>query len=238
MLRKNVRERLLAIVGDMCDLQFKKGPFEVSFELAGTCGIIPDKKTFQRFLRSVVNHTSSQGIILLTVFFHEMDMYTEYPWLVGEWGPFGVYPQGKAWLKYEVLSTEPELNLERVRRTVNTEGVAQCSCPLIDEYNMYSWSEESFWQMISRYPSFHLCSFRYDEPEGIVCHKRRTHRRSDSSIEKIIDYSFRRGNHCGGNPCGCPFFFLILLLFIKINGNHKGCHENSLKIVWKTVPQI
>ena len=55
------------------------------------------------------------------------------------------------------------------RSTVNTEGVAQCSCPLIDEYNMYSWSEESFWQMISEIPELSfVSSFRYDEPEGIV----------------------------------------------------------------------
>lgn len=155
--------------GDMSDLRFTKGPFEVSFELAGTCGILPDKAAFQKFLRSVLKHTSSGGLILLTVFFHETEKYTGYPWIVGEWGPFGVYPQGKAWLKYEVLSSEPKLNLERVRRTVYTENVAQCSNPLIDEYDMYSWTEDNFWKMISEISGLsYVSSFRYDEPEGIV----------------------------------------------------------------------
>lgn len=157
------------IVGDMSDLRFKKGPFEVSFELAGTCGILPDKAAFQKFLRSVVKHTAHDGLILLTVFFHELEQYTEYPWLVGEWGPFGIVPHGKAWLKYEVISTKPSLNLERVRRTVATEGVAQCSEPLIDEYDMFSWQEASFWKMISEIPELsYVSSFRYDEPTGIV----------------------------------------------------------------------
>lgn len=157
------------IVGDMNNLQFKRGPFEVSLELAGTCGILPDKVSFTTFLKSVVNHTSSGGLILLTVFFHELQKYTDYPWLIGEWGPFDVIPYGKAWLKYEIISTDPSINLERVRRTVSTDGVAQCSQPLIDEYNMYSWGEDVFWKMISEIPGLsYICSFRYDEPVGIV----------------------------------------------------------------------
>lgn len=166
---KCVDKAIELIVGDMSELQFKKGPFEVCFELAGTCGMLPDKKTFQKFLRSVVKNTSPGGLILLTVFINETNLCAQYPWLVGQWGPFGVYPHGQAWLKYEVLSTEPELNLEKVRRTVHTEGVAQCSSPLIDEYNMYSWPEEKFWKMISEIPELtFVSSFRYDEPDGIV----------------------------------------------------------------------
>lgn len=166
---KCVDKAIELIVGDMSELQFKKGPFEVCFELAGTCGMLPDKKTFQKFLRSVVKNTSPGGLILLTVFINERNLCAQYPWLVGQWGPFGVYPHGQAWLKYEVLSTEPELNLEKVRRTVHTEGVAQCSSPLIDEYNMYSWPEEKFWKMISEIPELtFVSSFRYDEPDGIV----------------------------------------------------------------------
>ncbi|NLE00733.1 MAG: class I SAM-dependent methyltransferase [Fibrobacter sp.] len=157
------------IVGDMCDLQFKKGPFEVTFELAGTCGLLGCESKFTEFLKSILEHTCSGGMILLTVFFHELELYNNFPWVVGEWGPFDVAPQGKAWLRYEVLKSDAARSIDRVRRTVRTLDVSQCSDSLVDEYDMYSWKEDAFWKMIAKIPELeYVTSFRYDEPSGIV----------------------------------------------------------------------
>ena len=161
------------LTGDMCDLRFTKGPFEVTFELSGTCGLLSNEDNFRCFLDSILVHTAFDGLILLTVFFHESQNYTHFPWVVGEWGPFTVQPEGNAWLRYEVIASEPLLNIDRVRRTVRTDGVAECSHPLIDEYDMFSWKEDHFWSFLSNFPQLELMTaFRYDEPTGIVpCRK-------------------------------------------------------------------
>lgn len=167
--REKCGDRVLELIeGDMCDLRFAKGPFDVTFELAGTCGMLPGEEKFLSFLKSSIKHTADKGLMLLTVFFQEVSEYDQFPWLVGEWGPFAVPPQGNAWLRYEVLSTLPESSIDRVRRVVHTSGVEECQVPLIDEYDMFSWKEERFWDAMADFKELQfLTAFRYDEPVGI-----------------------------------------------------------------------
>lgn len=155
-------------VGDMCDLKFKTAPFEVSFELAGTCGILSSDGGFKKFLRSLTNNTNSGGLILLTLFFEESQSTEQYPWLVGEWGPFKIATGGQAWLRYEVLGNEPSRNIDLVRRTVRVEGIKTAHNALIDEYEMFTWNEMHFWQALEEFSDLHFCkAFRYEEPTGI-----------------------------------------------------------------------
>lgn len=155
-------------IGDMCDLKFKTAPFDVSFELSGTCGLLSHEDNFRRFLRSVRNHTRVGGLILITLFFDESQMAEQYPWLVGEWGPFHIGTGGQAWLRYEVLANEPSRNIDFVRRTVRVEGIETCPGALVDEYEMFSWTELHFWQVLEEFSDLHFCTaFRYDDPTGI-----------------------------------------------------------------------
>jgi SAM-dependent methyltransferase len=155
-------------VGDMCDLTFNSAPFEVSFELAGTCGILSSEDVFKRFLKSVKNNTRSNGLILLTLFFEEPQTTESYPWLVGEWGPFKIASGGQAWLRYEVLANEPSRNIDYVRRTVRVEGIETGHEALVDEYEMFTWREMHLWQVLEEFSDLHFCTaFRYDEPTGI-----------------------------------------------------------------------
>ncbi|HEX2955969.1 MAG TPA: class I SAM-dependent methyltransferase [Chitinispirillaceae bacterium] len=155
-------------VGDMCNLSFKTGPFDVSFELAGTCGLLSSEESFKKFLRNVKKHTRSKGLILLTLFFEEPQVSDRFPYLVGEWGPFSIVSGGKAWLRYEVLANHPLRNIDLVRRTVRVEGTDGNLDALVDEYEMYSWKVMHFWRVLEEFSDLHFCTaFRYDDPDGI-----------------------------------------------------------------------
>jgi hypothetical protein len=162
------------IVGDMCDLRFTKSPFDVTLEIAGTCGLLADETNFIRFLESILHHTASGGLILLTVFFVEDSCCGDFPIMVDKWGPVEVAPRGQAWISYEVVASEPSRNIDFVRRTVRTRGVEACPVPLIDEYEMSSWDPDHFWSVLSQFSQLeYLTAFRHDDPVGIcVCHDR------------------------------------------------------------------
>jgi hypothetical protein len=167
-IRKCSSNVLEFTVGDMCDLRFKTAPFEVTFELAGTCGILSSDCTFKKFLKTMKDNTCSGGLILLTLFFEESQQTAQFPWVVGEWGPFKIASGGQAWLRYEVLSNEPSRNIDFVRRTVRVEGFDAAQDDLIDEYEMFTWNEMHFWQVLEEFSDLHFCTaFRYEEPTGI-----------------------------------------------------------------------
>ncbi len=163
---KNLAIELL--IGDMCDLKFKKSPFDVILEIAGTCGCLSDEYEFRRFLKNVINHTSVGGLILLTIFFVEELDCNDLPVLVDKWGPVDVDPNGRAWISYEVVGSEPSRSVDYVRRTVHTHGIEGCTEPLVDEYEMFSWDQHDFWNMVSDFPQLeYLTAFKQDDPTGI-----------------------------------------------------------------------
>jgi hypothetical protein len=152
------------IEGDMCDLQFEKGPFDVTLEVSGTCGLLADIRNFRNFIGTIIDHTAPGGLILLTTFFAEKEV-EELPYLVDKWGPIEVVPGGKAWISYEILGTEPSRNVDYVRRTVTTSGIKECRGPIIDEYEMFTWKEDHFFEVISEFPAMEfLCAVNLYEP--------------------------------------------------------------------------
>lgn len=153
------------IEGDMCDLHFTKGPFEVTLELSGTCGLLANLSSYKKFLNTIIEHTVPGGLVLLTTFFIEKESIEQLPCLVDEWGPVEVTPSGKAWISYEILGTEPSKSVDYVRRTVRTSGIEECPGPLVDEYEMFTWKENHFWKIMSEFPQLEfLTSINVFEP--------------------------------------------------------------------------
>ena len=174
-------------IGDMCDLQFTSSPFDVTLEIAGTCGLLASENEFRRFLQSVICHTANGGLILLTVFFVEDYCYGNLPVLVYECGPVDITPNGQAWISYEVLGSEPLRGIDHVRRTVHTNGIEGCPQPLIDEYEMYSWNPERLLSVLSDFPQLNFqTAFRYDDPSGIiVCNDKKMFGETTIVLKKI-----------------------------------------------------
>ncbi len=143
------------IVGDMRDLKFKRGPFEVALELNGTCLIFIDEPNFYQFLHGLAQHVMPGGLILLTIFFVE-PCPSHYPFLVDQWGPMPVQGGGKAWISYEVLATDTVHNIDKVRRTVRTQDVPGCPNLLVDEYDAFSWTEQGFLNFLKSIPELQV----------------------------------------------------------------------------------
>jgi hypothetical protein len=156
------------IIGDMCDLQFTESPFEVTLEIAGTCGLLSNEHEFRKFLQSAIRHTFRGGLILLTVFFTE-NYHENLPICVSEWGPVNITPNGKAWICYEVVGTEPSRSIDYVRRTVHTNGIEGCQQPLVDEYEIYLWKPERFFGVLSDFSKLDfVTAFCNEDPTGIT----------------------------------------------------------------------
>lgn len=152
------------IIGDMRDLQFTRGPFDVTFELSGTCGMLANEDNFRRFLRTVSRHTASGGLLLMTVFFVEREFYRTLPCLVDRWS-VDFATGGRAEITYEVLESDWGRGVEKVRRTVRTEGLPADPGLLVDDYPMLCWPESYFFQVMADYPEFSfLEAYKFFEP--------------------------------------------------------------------------
>src|SRR5690606_18847132 len=57
------------IWGDMRDLHFKTGPFDVAIEIAGTTGLLQEADDLLAHLTTVGEHLRVGGLFLVTVFF-------------------------------------------------------------------------------------------------------------------------------------------------------------------------
>lgn len=137
------------IEGDMCALEFKKGPYEVTLELSGTCGLLASEQSFHRFLNTVKAHTSSGGLVMLTLFF--VEPIDHFPCHVETW-EVPLWKGGRACISYEVMQTDTSRRVDLVRRTVRTLGPEECPRTLVDHYEMFSWTEEHFNQVLSAHP--------------------------------------------------------------------------------------
>ncbi|MDX2110714.1 MAG: class I SAM-dependent methyltransferase [Verrucomicrobiota bacterium] len=166
------------IEGDMRDLKFQRGPFEVSFELSGTCGMLADEQNFRRFLRTVSDHTASGGLVMVTIFFPEPAC--EIPYVVDSWAA-QVNGKGHARITYEVIDTHPSRFVDRVRRSVATDGLPQCPATLVDEYDMFSWHENHFAEVMADYPEL-LFSCSYAINNDVLHFTDPGHQRGETTV--------------------------------------------------------
>lgn len=137
------------IEGDMCALEFKKGPYEVTLELSGTCGLLASEQSFHRFLSTVKTHTMPGGLIMLTIFF--LEPVVQFPHHVETW-EVPLWQGGRARISYEVVQTDSSRRVDLVRRTVHTHGPEECPRSLVDHYEMFSWTEEHFREVMAKCP--------------------------------------------------------------------------------------
>lgn len=141
------------IQGDMCALGFQRGPYEITLELSGTCGLLASETAFRRFLHTVSEHTAPNGLIMLTIFF--LEPVVHFPHHVETW-EVPLWQGGSARISYEVLQTDATRRVDLVRRTVHTHGPEHCPRSLVDDYEMFSWTEEHFRQIMAAFPQLHF----------------------------------------------------------------------------------
>lgn len=183
------------IQGDMRDLRFTRGPFDVVIELAGTCSQL-DPDDFAAHLRSVAAHLREGGLFLMTLFFEvrrESPASTNgsaaSPHVAGgeraasvgiektpivsyQSGPIPLERGGSASVRYEVVAWNPTVRREQMRRIVRTDGAPGVPPVLEDEYTLRIWDEREAEGLIHATGLFDILdtdAIRHDgqsDPEG------------------------------------------------------------------------
>jgi SAM-dependent methyltransferase len=144
--------------GDMRDLRFTTGPFDVALEAAGTACMLREASDFEALLATVESHVRPGGLVLLTIFFPEPDQEAPRPRVVYRLGPVDVQPAGRGWITYETVAWSDETRHERMRRTVRQEGVAGAPPSLVDEFDLRIWRGADFLSAVAR--TRHLTAWR------------------------------------------------------------------------------
>ncbi len=156
------------VTGDMCDPPFTRGPFEVTLELAGTCGMLASRERFQAFLASAVKWTQPGGWLVLTVFFPEP--LETLPHLCAEW-QVELENGGKAEISYQVIKTEPLRSIEWLQRTVRVEGSKRFPERLVDRYEMLVLTVPEFYRILNEIPELSIEGSFSLEEDGICYRK-------------------------------------------------------------------
>src|SRR5262249_46371239 len=106
--------------GDMCDLHFRGGPFDVALEVGGGLPHLPGAAALLRNWRSVLTHLRPGGLYLLLLFVARAEELTgpvlchQSPWVSVPGG-------GRAAISYEIVRRDPAQGTELIRRTVRCQ---------------------------------------------------------------------------------------------------------------------
>jgi SAM-dependent methyltransferase len=149
--------------GDMCDLHFRSGPFDVALEVGGALGHLPDAEALGKHLRSVLAHLRPGGLYLLLLFVACEEQLTQpllcqqSPWLPVPGG-------GTAAITYEIVRRDPARRTERMRRTVRCNGVPGCPPQFADDYEVRCYSPAELREILARLPEAELAAaYEIDE---------------------------------------------------------------------------
>ncbi len=144
--------------GDMRDLRFETGPFDVALEAAGTACMLREANDFEALLAAVERHVRPGGLVLLTIFFPEPDQEAPRPRVIYELGPVDVRPRGRGWITYETIAWSDATRHERMRRTVRQQGVDGAPPALVDEFDLRIWRGADLLDAVAR--TRHLSAWR------------------------------------------------------------------------------
>ena len=137
------------VQGDMRDLKFSSGPFDVAIELAGTVSQL-DPGDFDQHLRSVARHVRPGGLFLMTLFFEVERATPEPPIVAFQSGAIPLERGGHARVTYEVVAWNAQERREHMRRIVELEGAPGVPPLLEDAYTLRIWREDEAREHIER----------------------------------------------------------------------------------------
>lgn len=123
-------------VGDMADLDFRTGPFDVAINVHSSVGHLPDDAAVVRHLRAVARHLRPGGIYLLGLVIDDGTALREEPEFLWQCPATRIPGGGMAAVRYESARRDPAARTERIRLHLLTKGVAGCPEALREEYDL------------------------------------------------------------------------------------------------------
>lgn len=128
--------------GDMRELAFTKGPFDVALNLHGSVGHLPDHEAVAEHLAAVRDELRPGGLYFLGLCVFDGDEADETLEVLYESEPTPVASGGMASVRYESVLRDPVTSRETIRVHLLTQGVEGCPAELREQYDLRTFHAE------------------------------------------------------------------------------------------------
>lgn len=142
--------------GDMRELAFRSGPFDLVVNLSSSVGHLRTDRDVVAHLHSVARHTRTGGIYLLGVTVFEPSDPDDELWVLYESEPTPLPSGGTAAVRYESLYRAPRRRRERIRVVVLASGVSGLPPAFTEEYTLRTFSARAVRRVVGACGAFEL----------------------------------------------------------------------------------
>lgn len=138
------------LVGDMRDLDFQSGPFDLALNFDSSIGHLPDNEAVIQHLQAVGRNLRPGGLYLLglTILQGIADEACTIP--LFESGVMQLPQGGRASVRYYSLWRSPKTNRECIRLQLSTQGVAGAPPLFQEEYELLTFDEAGLRDVLAR----------------------------------------------------------------------------------------
>jgi SAM-dependent methyltransferase len=150
-------------VGDMRDLRFQTGPFELAINMHSSVGHLPDLQAVEGHLRSVHRNLVPGGHYFLGVVVNDARGVDRSLRVLFESPPTELPSGGMAAVRYESIERNGAKERETIRLHLLTAGVPGCPQVLSEEYNLRSFRASQLRAVLSAAGFQVLASYAMDE---------------------------------------------------------------------------
>ncbi len=152
------------VQGDMSNLHFTTGPFDVALDPSCPGGALPDDDAMLAHVRSVLAQLRPGGLFLRHLCFDDPEDDLRGPRTLDGVGWMPVPGGGMAEITYEIVRFDPVRRAHWLRRTVRTRDVPGCPARLEDFYELRQQSADRLRALLTRAPEAEVAAvYEYDE---------------------------------------------------------------------------
>lgn len=126
--------------GDMRELKFASGPFDVALEASGSVCHLHDPDSLVRFLTALRDSVRPGGLLIINFFFESDWRPVAEPVITHDSAPIPIPGGGVATIRYAHVDRIPDRRVDRFRRTVDARHVPGAPERFEDEYDLRMWS--------------------------------------------------------------------------------------------------
>jgi len=155
--------------GDMRELDFDSGPFDVAMNLHGSVGHLPDEDAVRAHLAAVREQLRPDGLYLIGLCVFDGDASDDETQVLYESDPTPVPSGGMASVRYESIRRDPVSSRETIRVHLLTKDVSGCPETMEEEYDLRTFHAEELRTLVEE-AGFELLATHAMEEDGFPDH--------------------------------------------------------------------
>ena len=154
--RRLGRTRVELTCGDMRELHFESGPFDLALNLSSSVGHLRRDADLERHLASVAEHLRPGGLYFLGLTILDREVEDDDLWVLFEGDPMRLPEGGMGAVRYESLQRHGRLRRERIRVITLTNGAPELPRVIMEEYTLRTFPPEVVRRLLERVAVFDL----------------------------------------------------------------------------------